>query len=554
MLLIQDASAQFEPLTLKPGEKKDMVLPGEETKGERYIHGWADASGNAAPWVKPTHIDFGELGPREYTERPYTIRVPENQSPGVYELIWIYNCETLYSDTTECAGGQVSIKITIIGCPDFTITFMPPASDPRGVIFEPNDRGSFDLRLAWAGEIPSQAKGLKVQYQVAASTTAEKPGEVGSSILPKFALNPVTMYGNRLNDVMEVVTRDAPPGTYPLTVKAIVQDPETGLTCSATTTVVLVVGKSSAPPPITTPPPPPKRIFVSYAGTTAALDLSGIVQIKKSSSTIWKPADKILSLDPGDTIRVGANGSVELFLDNERIKLGPNTELYLNNPEKAIIDLEMGKLRIYIEKGQKPVFQIMTPTVCAGCVGTRGTEFAVEVGVDGSTTVIVLEGTVPVQDLTSGHSVSLTANQQLVVPKTLEGLSEQAMQQSIITFDPNTIDKWWIIIPSEQSDISVSMKHKKKVTLVSVKNNGDEEIFAVQMKIKDGKITFVKVRGWDRDRVDQSTVIVLSNKPLRPGQSLILMLVVDNKGSGMEWTAFDASRNMVSKGDVMPKS
>ncbi len=41
----------------------------------------------------------------------------------------------------------------------------------------------------------------------------------------------------------------------------------------------------------------------------------------------------------------------------------------------------------------------------------------------------------------------------------------------------------------------VVMKHKKEVTLIAVKNNSDEEIFGVQIKIDDGKIRFVKARG-----------------------------------------------------------
>ena len=41
---------------------------------------------------------------------------------------------------------------------------------------------------------------------------------------------------------------------------------------------------------------------------------------------------------------------------------------------------------------------------------------------------------------------------------------------------------------NKQADVSVATKHKKKVTLVAVKNNGDEEIFGFQMKINDGKI------------------------------------------------------------------
>ncbi|MFQ5941800.1 MAG: sialidase family protein, partial [Nitrososphaerales archaeon] len=83
---------------------------------------------------------------------------------------------------------------------------------------------------------------------------------------------------------------------------------------------------------------------------------------------------------------------------------------------------------------------------------------------------------------------------------------------------------------AQAADISVAMKHKKKVSLVAVKNNSDEEVFGVQMKIDDGNIRFVKARGWDRDRIDQQTVVVQTDdRPIKPGQSLIILMIVDNK-------------------------
>ncbi|MFQ5969316.1 MAG: hypothetical protein ACE5J2_02320 [Nitrososphaerales archaeon] len=107
----------------------------------------------------------------------------------------------------------------------------------------------------------------------------------------------------------------------------------------------------------------------------------------------------------------------------------------------------------------------------------------------------------------------------------------------------------------KEADISVAMKHKKKVSLVAVKNNGDEGIFGIQMKMDDGKIRFVKARGWDRDRIDQSTVIVQTeDKPIKPGKSLIMIMIVDNRTSSYEWTALDSVGNLMAKGDVTPRS
>ena len=103
--------------------------------------------------------------------------------------------------------------------------------------------------------------------------------------------------------------------------------------------------------------------------------------------------------------------------------------------------------------------------------------------------------------------------------------------------------------------VNVVMKHKKKVTLVSIKNNGDEEIFGVQMKMHDGNISFVKGKGWDRDRIDQSTIIVQTDdRPIKPGRSLIFMLVVDNRTSSFQWTVLDNGGKIIAEGDVRPES
>ena len=107
----------------------------------------------------------------------------------------------------------------------------------------------------------------------------------------------------------------------------------------------------------------------------------------------------------------------------------------------------------------------------------------------------------------------------------------------------------------EQAYVSVAMKHKKKVSLVSVKNNGDVEIFGVQIKTDDGKIRYVTTRGWDRDRIDQNGVMVYtSDKPIKPGKVLIIIMIVDNRTSSLEWSVLDIIGNMIGKGDVRPRS
>ncbi|MFQ5920579.1 MAG: hypothetical protein ACE5JV_01010 [Nitrososphaerales archaeon] len=104
-----------------------------------------------------------------------------------------------------------------------------------------------------------------------------------------------------------------------------------------------------------------------------------------------------------------------------------------------------------------------------------------------------------------------------------------------------------------QPEISVAIKHKKKVSLVAVKNGSSDEVFGLELKIDDGTIRYVKARGWDRERLDQSTIMInTGERPIKPGGSLVIILIVDNKSSSFEWTALGEA-NTLSAGNVMPR-
>jgi|GEM_PF-1539142 len=106
----------------------------------------------------------------------------------------------------------------------------------------------------------------------------------------------------------------------------------------------------------------------------------------------------------------------------------------------------------------------------------------------------------------------------------------------------------------KQNSITVSMKEKKRSTLLAVKNAGDIPVYSIKIKATDGKIKFVKAKGWDREKVDANTVIIKTeHMAFATAKSLIIMLVIDNKGSGIEWTALDAENSVVSSGTLIPK-
>lgn len=101
-----------------------------------------------------------------------------------------------------------------------------------------------------------------------------------------------------------------------------------------------------------------------------------------------------------------------------------------------------------------------------------------------------------------------------------------------------------------QSQISVAMKQKEKVTLLAIKNIDAAAIYEFKIRIIDGDIKFIKARGWDRDRVDQSTVTMQTNsRPISTGKSLIVMLIASTNRS-YEWVAFGENKNEIAEGNL----
>lgn len=108
--------------------------------------------------------------------------------------------------------------------------------------------------------------------------------------------------------------------------------------------------------------------------------MSGDVKITKKGDTVARPINLSDILDEGDKIVTGANGSIEIRLDNGNVlNLKPNTELVFI---KLTMDIKtgeyensfyssMGKIRARIEnlKG-KSTFKVRTPTAVSGARGT----------------------------------------------------------------------------------------------------------------------------------------------------------------------------------------
>jgi endonuclease YncB( thermonuclease family) len=110
-------------------------------------------------------------------------------------------------------------------------------------------------------------------------------------------------------------------------------------------------------------------------------------------------------------------------------------------------------------------------------------------------------------------------------------------------------------IANGESDITVLMKIKKKITLLAVKNNSDTPVYSVELKSTDGSIQFVKAKDWDRKKIDTSTVMIQTDdRPLTRGKNMIVLLMMDNVASGLEWKAFDSINNVLASGALIAES
>lgn len=107
----------------------------------------------------------------------------------------------------------------------------------------------------------------------------------------------------------------------------------------------------------------------------------------------------------------------------------------------------------------------------------------------------------------------------------------------------NSLDQW-----------KVSMAHTKKLTLVSVKNDGEIPFYSVVLNNPDGKIIFVKAKGWDRERLDEKTVNVYTGlTPIPKGRSLLILLLTDNHASSLFYNVKDKFGNVLADGVVFAR-
>lgn len=363
---------------------------------------------------------------------------------------------------------------------------LPPASDPRNLA-KPSDNISYRLRVDWAGALP-------VSVNLAAV------GGDGESIIPQFTFDQITMSATPTSVLMDVITRHAAPGTYPIVIGAGANDPDSGERCVAVTTVTLVVSEDSR---------------------AIALPL---LKVDKEQGTvvIENPDQSDPEIRPGTKVKTGMEGNVDLSLDEgSKLKLGRETvlaigeikpepdgtvdivlppnwvpdnmsyppvdsEIFWKDVGKNLVEghkrlapqiaetaiacigasltggviggLECGRQALFLlYNGQaylthEPLVEPNTTIipgpgpflVTPSAVGVPlSTEYSVETMQDGTSVFTVLEGPVWVMDVKSKAGIFLESYEQLAIPGTGNGLSEQELKERVIKLATASTYTWW---------------------------------------------------------------------------------------------------------------
>ncbi|MFQ5941225.1 MAG: hypothetical protein ACE5KA_05975 [Nitrososphaerales archaeon] len=125
----------------------------------------------------------------------------------------------------------------------------------------------------------------------------------------------------------------------------------------------------------------------------------------------------------------------------------------------------------------------------------------------------------------------------------------------ILSFVLQSIHAQSPLATPDQSQVSVAMKHTKKITLVSFRNDGEVPLYWVAIENPVGNIAFIKARGWDAERLDVRTIVVMTDeRPINPGKVLIILLMVHQDVSILGWSVGDTLANTIADGTVIERS
>lgn len=119
------------------------------------------------------------------------------------------------------------------------------------------------------------------------------------------------------------------------------------------------------------------------------------VEAKKASADGWAPSTRDQALFAHDRIRTGAASRAALLYSDQTLhRMGEKSELEILPPNgtsgSGLLNVVTGR-HYFATRTPKDFGKVQTPTVTAAI---KGTEFAVDVAEDGTTTITMIEGTV----------------------------------------------------------------------------------------------------------------------------------------------------------------
>jgi len=156
------------------------------------------------------------------------------------------------------------------------------------------------------------------------------------------------------------------------------------------------------------PPPAPKP-----GQQARVMSLQNQVDAKPSAAAGWSPATIDQPLFANDRVRTGAaSRATILYADQTAHRLNEKSEVEVVAPDgdkPGLLKVLSGQ-HYFSSRKPKDFGRVETPTVTAAI---KGTEFVVDVGEDGGTTITMLEGVVEATNQYGG--VSVTAGEKAVV-------------------------------------------------------------------------------------------------------------------------------------------
>ncbi len=245
IFLVNAASAGAEYITLTQGEEISRSLTFTNYDSYNTIYAWADASGTASSWVSPSYIYFGAIAAGETSSSYYyTIKVPDYQSPGYYELKWKYSCE-IPGRTCTTTDPPV-FQITVQAKPALT----PAKQDSASITLTQGEE--LTRYLTWSGAYERSF------------ASAEASGDAAAWVTPRrIDFGAVDPKDISERDYTIKVPKNQRPGYYELRWKYSCKY-VSGKTCTPTNDVVLQI-TVKAKAAITSTPVEPSYVSLTLA-------------------------------------------------------------------------------------------------------------------------------------------------------------------------------------------------------------------------------------------------------------------------------------------------